>query len=322
MLRTGLATLLLVVFIPAVVAANTTTWAARTVLDSTTFATTAERALDTPALESLVATTAADAIVAQTARRVPEELQVLAVQGLGLDASATRTQVSAALAERLQVALDAPAVAAAREELIASVHGYLLRTAEGTPGIIGVQGDDVVLDPTHLVDRILQTADPAIAARVEAFGLADLDPVVIAQVDDLQPVRRAIDLMQALQLIVPLVAIAVAMLIVIVAHRRERALGIVGAAVALAGGASLLVLWVAGAYVTRIPSQPAARTITSEVYDAFITVLRDQAIVLVVAGAVILVVAWILGRRARRRAVRRMVGPREAGYPSEPGRAP
>jgi hypothetical protein len=106
---------------------------------------------------------------------------------------------------------------------------------------------------------------------------------------------------------------------VVIAHRRERALGIVGAAVALAGLASLIVLWVAGAYVTRIPTQPAAQTITSEVYDAFITVLRDQAIVLMIAGALILVVAWGLGRRARRRAVRRMVGPRDRGLPPDSG---
>ncbi len=319
MLRTGLAALLLIVFLPAVVAANTSTWAARTVLDSDTFAATAERALETPALESLIATTAADAVVTAAARRAPEQLRVLAVQGLGLDASATRAQVSAALADRLEVAMDAPAVDAAREEVIASLHGYLLQTAEGTPGVISIQGDDVVLDPTRLVDRIVQTADPAIAARIDASGFADLDPIVVAQVDALQPVQRAIDLMQALQLIVPLVAIAVALLIVVVAHRRERALGIVGAAVALAGLASLIVLWVAGAYVTRIPTQPAAQTITSEVYDAFITVVRDQAVVLVVAGAVILVVAWVLGRRARRRAVRRMVGPRDSVMPPDSG---
>ncbi len=77
--------------------------------------------------------------------------------------------------------------------------------------------------------------------------------------------------MQTLEVIVPLVAIAVALLIVVIAHRRERALGIVGAAVALAGLVSLAVIWLAGAYVTRIPDAKAAQTMTSEVYDAFLT---------------------------------------------------
>jgi hypothetical protein len=317
MLRTGLAAILLVIFLPAVVAANTSTWALRTVLDSDAFAATTERALETPELESLIATRTAEAIVASAARRAPEELRVLAVQGLGLEPDAARAQVSAALATRLQGVFASPAVRDAREEVIASLHGYLLRTAEGTPGLITVQGDEVVLDPRDLVDRIVESVDPSIAAQVQASSaLDDLEPVVIAEVDALEPVRQALDVMQALQVIVPLVALAVALLIVVVAHRRERALGIVGAAVALAGAASLLVLWVAGAYVTRLPTEPVARTISAQVYDAFVVVLRDQAIVLVVAGVAILIVALILGRRARRKAVRRMLGPRTGNPPA------
>ena len=67
--------------------------------------------------------------------------------------------------------------------------------------------------------------------------------MVVAQVSELQPIRRTIDIMQASRSIVPLLAIAVALLIVVIAHRRERALGIVGAAVALAGLVSLAVIW-------------------------------------------------------------------------------
>ncbi len=318
MFRTALAAVLLIVFLPAMVVANTSTWALRTVLDPDTFATTAERALEAPSLEALVATSAADGVVAALGKRSPADLQSLTTDVLGLDAAATRAQISAALAERIQRVFEDSTARRVRKDVIASVHGYLLGTVEGTPGMVTVRGKDVVLDPSRVVDRIVAVADPRIGATVASSGLAEMDPVVVAQVSELQPIRRTIDVMQTLEVIVPLVAIAVALLIVVIAHRRERALGIVGAAVALAGLVSLAVIWLAGAYVTRIPDAKAAQTITSEVYDAFLTTLREQAMVLVVAGGVIVVVAWFLGRRARRRAVARMLGPRDAG-PSETG---
>jgi len=317
MLRTGLAAVLLILFVPAVVAANTSTWALRTVLDSHAFAATAERTLETPELETLIATRIADAVVAAVTQRAPDQLKSLAGGTLGLDPAATSDEVSAALAARLEGVLASPAVEAAREEIIASVHGYLLRTAEGTPGLITVSGNEVMLDPQPLVDRMVQATDPEIAARIQASALADLQPVAIAKLDAIKPVQGALDLLQALQVIVPLAAIAVALLIVVIAHRRERALGIVGVAVAAAGLASLLVIWVAGAYVTRIPQQATARTITGQVYDAFVQLLRDQAIALVIAGVAVVVVAWFLGRRSRRRAVARMLGPRDAGHPPD-----
>ena len=71
MLRTGLAAILLVLLIPTVVAANTSFWALRTVLDSETFSTTVGRTLDTPALERLVATALADVIVDRVGRASP-----------------------------------------------------------------------------------------------------------------------------------------------------------------------------------------------------------------------------------------------------------
>ena len=313
MLRTALAAILLIVFLPAMVMANTSAWAIRTVLDPRTFATTTERALEAPALETLVATSTADAVVATLGRRAPQDLQTLATDVLGLDPAATRATISAALAGRIQQVLEDSTVRQVREDVIASVHGYLLGSVEGVPGLVTVRGNDVILDPSRVVDRIVAVADPRIAATVAASGLTEMDPVVVAQVSELQPIRRTIDLMQALQIIVPLLAIAVALLIVVIAHRRERALGIVGAAIALAGLVSLAVIWLAGAYVTRIPDAKAAQTITSEVYDAFLAVLRDQAMILVVAGVVIVIAAWFLGRRARRRAVARMLGPRGAG---------
>ena len=54
-LRTMLAAVLLVLLLPALVVANASEWAARTVVDDQAFATTAGRVMDTPALRQVVA---------------------------------------------------------------------------------------------------------------------------------------------------------------------------------------------------------------------------------------------------------------------------
>ena len=117
-------------------------------------------------------------------------------------------------------------------------------------------------------------------------------------------------LMEALERLLPLVAVTAALVVVVVAHRRARALGIVGLAITVAGAASLLVLWLAGRYIASVPDAPAARQLAGDVYDAFLRTLVVQAALLVVVGLFLAVVSWILTRRERRRATRRMLGPR------------
>ena len=105
-------------------------------------------------------------------------------------------------------------------------------------------------------------------------------------------------------------AVTAGLLIVLLAHRRARALGIVGFAVAIAGLLSLLAVWSAGLYVSAVPDAPLARQLTREVYDAFLDVLVAQSIVLVAVGLALAVVAWYVQARHRRRAMARMLGPR------------
>ena len=63
--------------------------------------------------------------------------------------------------------------------------------------------------------------------------------------------------MEALERLLPLVAVSAALVVVVVAHRRARALGIVGLAIAVAGAVSLLVLWLAGRYIASVPDAPS-----------------------------------------------------------------
>ena len=308
MLRTGLATLLLVLLLPTVVAANVSTWGLRTVLDSATFSTTVGRALDAPTLERALAVTLADGIVDRV-ERVPLVVAELA-RRVGLVAGAEPDDVRAALSERILDAMGDPAVKRVRGDVIASIHGEMLGAARGEAGLIAVRGQNLVLDTAQIVDRIARDADPRVAALVRNVPASLSRPIVVAQVAELAPVQRALTAMETLQLLLPLVAVTAGLLIVLLAHRRARALGIVGFAVAIAGLLSLLAVWSAGLYVSAVPDAPLARQLTREVYDAFLDVLVAQSIVLVAVGLALAVVAWYVQARHRRRAMARMLGPR------------
>ncbi len=309
MLRTGLAAILLVLLIPAVVAANTSFWALRTVLDSQTFSTTVGRAMDTPAIERLMATSLADVIVERVDRAPPVVAAGLASR-LGLPAGSDRPQVRAALSDRILESLGDPGVRQVRDEVVTGVHGEVIGLAEGRSGLVSVRGKNVVLETAGLLKRIATSADPRVASLVVNVPTILTSPVVIARVGAFDQVQEALRLMRSLQLLLPLVAVTAALIVVILAHRRARALGIVGLAIAVAGAVSLAVLWLAGPYVSSVPDAEVARQVTAQVYDAFVSLLVIQAVLLVAVGLVLALLSWLLARSGRRRATARMLGPR------------
>jgi hypothetical protein len=309
MLRTGLAAILLVLLIPTVVAANASFWALRTVLDSETFSTTVGRTLDTPELQRLVATSLADGIVDRVGRASPSAANELASR-LGLASAADPDHVRTALGKRILDAMDDPGVEQVRDEVVAAVHGTVIGVAEGKPGLIAVRGKDLVLDTAGLLDRIAAAADPRVAALVADVPTGLAGPIVIAQVAELEPIQDALALMEALERLLPLVAVSAALVVVVVAHRRTRALGIVGLSIAVAGAVSLLGLWLAGQYIASLPDAPVARELTGQIFDAFLETLVAQAVLLVVVGLFLAIVSWLFARFERRRATRRMLGPR------------
>ncbi len=300
--RTLLASLLLVVLLPVLVIANASTWALRAVLDEQAFTTTVTRSLDAPALERIVAVAIADAIVDRATMAAPAVVDQLGTQVLGIPAPVDPTHLRAALADRVQTALDDPLVASARDDLIRAVHRAILRDGDRGSGIVTVRGSDVILDPTVVVTRITVAIDPRISTVVALAGGRLAEPVVVAQVAVLEPVQQMVHQLEAMQAAIPLVAIAVAVLILVLAHRRLRALRMIGIAIAFAGMITIAVAWLMGRYVATIPDADVGREVASEVYDAFLGQLIAQSLVLVVVGLLIAVVAWMLGRARSSRA--------------------
>lgn len=311
MSRTALAAVLVLLLVPVLVTAQASVWAARTVLDAATFATVVERSLESPAVELALADSIATTVVDALGRRAPAELDDLATGVLGLPPGSDRSTVKTGLSDRIVAALHTSAVRSVRRDVVASIHEALVGSVTTGNGALRRVGADIVLDTGVLVERVAADTDPRIVPLLADAGLDPGHGVVVARADELRAAEGALALMDVLRVILPLLAVSLALLVVVLAHRRVRALGIVGLAAALAGLLSIAAVWLVGRSLTGATDLAVTRRIIGAVYDAITSPLLTQATVLVVAGLVVWAVAWVLERRGRRHAVARMLGPRE-----------
>ena len=294
-MRTALAAILLIVLLPAIMVANAATWATRTVLDESAFAGQVGAVLETPALEEAVARRATAAVIA-TLDRAPGRLVVVGQAILGFATPPTRAQIEAALEARIRAALADPAVRAARDDAVTASHRFVIDAARGDGDLVAVEGSQVVLDLSPVVER----AAAAVDDRLPRAGLASIAPadarIVLADVPTVETIGRAVDVMETLRLVVPLAILAILVLVVILAHRRTRALATAGVVIMLAGLASLAVAWFGQGAVGGI-SDPMVRQVARDVYAAFLSPLVFQSALIAAGGGLLAVVGWIALRR-------------------------
>jgi len=320
MVRSLLVGLLLLVLVLAAMAANATTWAARTVLDDQAFAATVGRTLDSPAIEAAMSDALTDAVTDRIVAIDPT-LRAIGAGLLGLEPTAGPREIHAWVAERMRGAIRSDGFAAARDRLVLAVH----RAIVGTPDpdrVVRLEGDTVVVDLAGLSDATIAGLD------ADAPRLVELVPIdasfVVARSEELETVQTTLATLRAVQLIVPLVVLLTVLLILVLAHRRVRALGAVGAALVAAGVVSLVATWVAGSMAAARMTEPLAAEMARDVVDSLVAPLATQSLLLIGGGAVFMGLAMLAGGVRGRRAPR---GPRtaatddrwfEAGGPPEP----
>ena len=298
MIRTAIAAVLLVLLLPAIVIANASNWAARTVVDDATFVSTVGRVMDTPSLRAAISQRVSDEVTSYLAAD-PETFRLLTTEILHVSGSATMADVRTALRARLAVALDDPAVKGARDEAIAALHAYLLGAATGATGhAVRIHDDQLVLDTGPIVERLAGALDPRLTPATVHLPEADR-LVILASAPALETTSQALSLMEIVQFLIPVIAVVVALAILGLAHRRVRALGLVGIAVTVAGAVALLAAWFGGKTVSEASTDFTVREITTDVYTAFVTLLVWQCVALIVGGLVIAAAAWLLLRRRR-----------------------
>ena len=297
-MRAFLVAALLLVLVPAVLLANASAWALRTALDDVAFARTVGRALDTPALEAAVAARVSDAMI-ETIDAVPDRLAIVSRAVLGVDETPTRAEIDAALQPRVVAALRDPRVEAVRDEAVAATHRFVLDGATGSSEFVAVRGDQVVLDLSPLVERVIAAIDD----RLPRAGLAVVDPadarLVLAEASALRTVARVVSIAETLQTVIPLAVLAVILLVVVLAHRRTRALGYAGLAIMLAGLASLGIAWAGGDVAGSAASDPLVGALVEDVYASLVGPLVLQSMAIVGAGALLALGAWVTLRRRR-----------------------
>jgi hypothetical protein len=308
-IRTALASLLLVLLVPVLVLANLSVWSLRTVVDDRAFTATVSRSLDTPAVDALIADTVTTAVLDGIQRASASE-RLAGVQALGLPIDADDEALRERIETRVLGALDDPTVQDARDDAVEAAHAFLMDAARGSNDLVRIEGRDVILDVRPIVERATDRIDPRFVAVIRDR----LDPstmrLVIASSDGIRVVSATVVVLDTLRWVIPLLVVAAALLIVVVAHRRVRALGAVGVAVMIAGLISLVVVWVGGIAAPTTLDDPTLQAVAGEVYGALTVALVAQSIGLVTAGLALVIVAWVILRRRRAgAAARRPVAP-------------
>ena len=306
MLRSLLAALLVLVLIPTVAAANASTWAKRSVLDEQRFTEVVDRTLDSPEAEEALAEQLAP-ILFDTLVNADERARLILGPIAGQASDAPDDAIIRGLEPRIRAALESPRIDAARERLVIAAHAALIGL-DDPDSTVRIEGDTLMVDAADLLRVVLDAIDSrfvALGVTVPEGASAEIE---LASSPGLAATGQVLPTIDRLGTILPLVAIATALLVVVVAHRRGRALQVIGLAVSLAGAACLGVVWL-GSLAVASGNSPLSPELVQATYRALSSDFVTQSMALMVAGLVLLVVGALVtvvggGRRATPRPAR------------------
>ena len=99
-----------------------------------------------------------------------------------------------------------PAVQAARDRAIESVHAYLIGATSGADQAVRIQGDELVLDTGPLVEKLAAAVDPRLTPATVTLPEADR-LVVLASAGALGTASDTLSVMEIVQFLIPIVAV-------------------------------------------------------------------------------------------------------------------
>jgi hypothetical protein len=214
----------------------------------------------------------------------------------GLNDVPDRQLVDVLLRPKIAAALEEPAIRDERDRIMASAHRFVVTGAVGSSEFVKIEGPFAVLDLSPVIERLAAAAD----ARLASAGLTDFSSqeasVVLAEAGRLRTVGSTLEVLGTAGTGLPIALGAAILLIVALAHRRIRALGLVGVTVLIAGLVCLTVATLAREFAQNVSDQAAVNVVAGETYDAFATLLMEQSIILAIGGAIVAALAWIVLR--------------------------
>jgi hypothetical protein len=301
MLRSLLAALLVLLLIPTIAAANATTWAKRSVLDQQAFTEVVDRTLDSPEAEDALAEQLAP-VLFNTLVDADERARLVLGPVAGQAPDAADDAIIRGLEPRIRAALESPRFDEAREQMVVAAHSTLVGL-DDPDSTVRIEGDALMVDAADLLRVLLDTIDSrfgALGLSVPAGASAEIE---LASSPGLAATGQVLPTIDRLGTILPLVAVATALLVVVVAHRRGRALQVVGLALGIAGAACLVVIWL-GSLAAANADSPISPDLVEATYRALSSDFVTQSMVLMLAGFVLLVVGALVtvfgGRRPRK----------------------
>jgi hypothetical protein len=280
-------------------------WAKRQLLETDTWTETSTKMLADErvqtALDSFLVQALFDNVdvEAELKKDLPSDLQGLA----GPAASGVHELALRAAAE----ALKSPHVQDLWSNANRRAHDTFLLIVEGGNETVSTTGGEVDLDLGRLITQVADNAGVNLHGKIPPEDAQ----IVILQSDQLTFVQDMVNLLRQLALALPAAALALFALAIYLARGwRREAVRATGIALIVVGVLVLVVRSIAGGIlVNELAKTDAVRPAGDAVWGIFTTLLRDQAVAMIAYGALIVVGAWLAGRTATARELRRAITP-------------
>jgi hypothetical protein len=289
-------------------------WAERQVLETDTWTETSTKVLANRDVQEALDDFLVDALF----REVDVEAQLkkaLPKQVKGLAGPASGGVHELALRAALQ-ALQSPHVQELWAQANRRAHDTFLQIVEGGNETVSTEGGAVNLNLGRVIEQVGQGAGVDVKGKIPP----DAARIEILRSDQLGFIQDMVNLLRQLAIALPLTALALfALAIYLPRGWRREAVRACGVALIAVGIAVLVARSVAGGIVVdALAKTDAVRPAADAVWGIFTTLLRDQAVALIAYGALIIVGAWLAGRTATARELRRAITPplshRAVGY--------
>ncbi len=291
-------------------------WAKRQILETNTWTETSTQVLANHDVQSSLNTFLVDALFKQVnvehrlKKALPDKVQGLAGPATaGIHELATRAGLQA---------IQSPTFQSLWAQANAKAHDAFLQIIEGGNETLSTEGGVVNLDLGRVVTQVAQNAGvdvkgkiPPKAARIE-----------LLRSDQLGVAQDAVNVLRVLDLALPALALALfALAIYLPRGWRREAVRASGFAFVAVGILVLVARSIAGGIVVdTLAKTDAVRPAADAVWGIATSLLRDEGVAMIAYGALIVVGAWLAGKTAPAREIRRALTPgltrRAWGYPA------
>ena len=290
-------------------------WAKRQILETDTWTQTSTKVLANHDVQEALNSFLVDALFKQVnvqhqlKKALPDNLQ-------GLAGPAAGGVHELAMRAGLQ-ALQSPTFQDLWAQANSRAHDAFLQIVEGGNETLSTQGGAVNLDLGRVVTQIAQNAGVDVKGKIPA----DAARIELLRSDQLGFAQDLVNVLRRLALVLPALALALfALAIYLPRGWRREAVRASGFAFMTVGILVLVARSVAGGIVVdTLAKTDAVRPAADAVWGIVTSLLRDEGVAMIAYGALVVVGAWLAGKTAPAREIRRALTPvltrRAWGYP-------